>query len=137
MKLLKTLILLLCISSISNAFCQPVVKVKKKAKEIDFLPNIEGVYNGEIDVVLMCSENGIENNLGYRVFSFKIQYLKNGIGVQERIRGGQIPDSICSQLSTFNINQQVFFTEIKALNNKGQLLTLDNLSLTPVIKEDE
>lgn len=137
MKIQKTLILLLSISTISSALCQPVVKVRKKPREVDFLPNIEGVYNGEIDATLMCSENGIENNLGYQVFSYKIQYIKNGVGVQEHVRGPQIPDSICVQLTAFNINQQVFFTQIKALNKKGQLLTLDNLSLTPVIKEDE
>lgn len=129
-------ITLLCVSSFGFTQERDKIKVKKTPTEIDFLPQIAGVYDGELAVEKICFGGGIKNNLGYQVFSFDITYVKEGTTVTESYRSNQIPDSVCVQLQMFNINQRIFFTAIKALDHKGRLITLDPLSLIP-IKEDE
>lgn len=127
---------LLCVNGVVFSQERDKIKIKKVPTEIDFLPQIEGVFDGEIALEKICLGTGIKNNLGYQVFSFDITYVKEGTMVTEAYRSSQVPDSVCVQLQMFNINQRIFFTAIKALDPKGRLITLDPLSLIP-IKEDE
>lgn len=136
MKKLVLLTILLCVSLFNFAQERDKIKIKKTPKEIDFLPNIDGVYDGEIAIEKICFSEGIQNNLGYQVFSYEITYMKEGVKVTEYYRMNTIPDSVCIQLEFYNLNRRVYFTSIKALDTSGRLVTLDPLSLIP-IKEDE
>ncbi|SFT90907.1 hypothetical protein SAMN05216474_3103 [Lishizhenia tianjinensis] len=128
--------MLLCVNVYAQAQEKDKIKIKKKPTEVDFLPHINGVYDGEIAVEKICFGDGIKNNLGYQVFSFQITYVKEGTTVTEYIRSNQIPDTVCAQLQFFNLNQRIFITAIKALDHSGRLITLEPFSLIP-IKEDE
>lgn len=111
------------------------VKIKKEITEADFLPRISGVIDGEINYLDFCTGQ-IENNVGDRVITYNLQYPYGGMETIHRITGNKIPDSVCVQIASYGLNQEIFFTNIKAMTSNGSIVHLDNLRLTP-IKEDE
>lgn len=111
------------------------VKLKKEITETDFLPRISNVLDGEINILDFCNGE-LKNNLDFKIITYNIQYSYGGMDNVHRIVGNQIPDSICVQIASYGIDQEVFFTKIKAMTKSGRIVHLDNLRLIP-IKEDE
>lgn len=141
-KIVRTKLLLcsfVCLFLLKNSHSQDTlvrsVKIKKEITEADFLPRISGVLDGEINVLDFCNGE-LKNNVGYKVITYNIQYSYGGMENVHRIVGNHIPDSICVQIASFGIGQEVFFTKIKAMTKDGHIVHLDNLRLTP-IREDE
>lgn len=130
-------------STIETVEEESIIEEKKYAinapryKHINNLPNLSGVFTGEISVFEFCSSKGIEcNNNDYAVVSYVIQYYSGGGRDSEDmdVKGNQIPASICEKLFLNNIDNTINFTNIKAEHRvSGQVISLSSMSLKPTI----
>lgn len=136
----KRKIILLCFSFIilvnNGGYAQPAktVKLKKEFTEVDFLPNIQGYFTGEIPFSKFCSVLGLQTNVGYSVFSFKVRYASQEEEMQ--CYGARMSDAILAEIGASCLGQPVIFTEIKAVSKDGKLIHLDPLRLIPVKDEN-
>ncbi len=116
------------ISTVSNEFVRPISRVSLTSqKSIEdesfstFLPNISGVYQGDITYDKLCSSNGIEVKNGVEVRSFKIQYA-TGISEKEVvIKDKKLSEVVCKDLEKSGFNQMVFITEIEAFDGERKI----------------
>lgn len=111
------------------------IRLEKKPSELDFAPHIAGVFDGEISVLKICDVRGIQTRIGYEIMSYSISYCADK-GTPIHISGSQIPDSICVTIQSLCYNEELFFTNIKAIDEEGKIYNLSNLRLIAV-KEDE
>jgi hypothetical protein len=109
------------INTVSNELVRPISKVSLTSqKSIEdesfstFLPNISGVYQGDITYDKLCSSNGIEVKNGVEVRSFKIQYATGISDKEVVIKDKKLSDVVCKDLEKSGFNQMVFITEIEA-----------------------
>jgi hypothetical protein len=109
------------INTVSNELVRPISKVSLTSqKSIEdesfstFLPNISGVYQGDITYDNLCSSNGIEVKNGVEVRSFKIQYATGISDKEVVIKDKKLSDVVCKDLEKSGFNQMVFITEIEA-----------------------
>lgn len=111
------------------------VKLERKPSEMDFAPHIAGVFDGEIATHKICDIRGIQTRIGYEIMSYSINYC--GLKTEVlHVSGNQIPDSICVVIQSLCYNEEIYFTNIKALDEEGKIYNLSNLRLI-AIKEDE
>ena len=120
-----------------SAYAQEVksVKLERKPSEMDYAPHIAGVFDGEISTLKFCDIRGLQTRIGYEIMSYKINYC----GLKKdalHISGNQIPDSICVLIQWLCLGEEIYFTDIKAIDEDGKIHTLTNLRLI-AIKEDE
>lgn len=114
---------------------QPLQRYKNSN---NLLPNLSGVFTGEISAFEFCSSKGIEcANNDYAVVSYVIQFY-NGSGRDSEdinVKGSQIPHLICEKLFIKNLNNSINFTNIKAEHRvTGVVISLSSMSLKPTIK---
>lgn len=107
----------------SNEFARPISKVpltsNKSIEDESFstlLPNISGVYQGDISYDKLCSSSGIEVKSGVDVRSFKIQYATGISDKEVVIKDKKLTEVVCKDLEKSGINQMVFITDIEAFD---------------------
>lgn len=103
---------------------------KKSIEDESFstmLPNISGVYQGDISYDKLCSSNGIEVKNGVEVRSFKIQYATGISDKEVVIRDKKLSEVVCKDLEKSGFNQMVFITEIEAFDGV-QKITLPSMN---------
>ena len=109
----------------------PVADVEMdKRKPLTRFPSINRIYSGEITVSELCS-NGIEC-LDSEVTSFTLEYYNGREEVVEDITGNSLNKVICESISKYNINEMIFITKIRAVNETGQKLSYPSMNLIPV-----
>ncbi|MCC5923323.1 MAG: hypothetical protein JJT77_06030, partial [Crocinitomicaceae bacterium] len=104
------------------------VQLKKDYGEMDFAPQIVGVFSGELAEDLFCHPEGITTSIGIKIVSFQLFYC---LGPDEgvRIAGNTIPDSICLQVRSHCEQSDVFINQIKAVDLDGSLRNLNPMRL--------
>jgi hypothetical protein len=104
------------------------VQLKKEYGEMDFAPQIRGVFTGELAEDLFCHPEGITTNVGIKIVSFQLFYCA---GPEEgvRIAGNTIPDSICIQVRSHCEGSDVFINQIKAVDLNGGIRHLNPMRL--------
>lgn len=125
--------ILLC--TIANAQIDEV-KMKKNYGEMDFTPQIAGYFDGEIPVDKICDTRGLITRRGLKIIVFDIDYHDGDESKKVHVVGNQIPDSICVYIRKYKIGNEIFFTNIKAVDLDGSVKNLSPLRLVAVMKED-
>ena len=108
-----------------------VVKLEKPHNEMDYAPQIQGIFTGAIKSALICHPEGIILGVGWKILTYDIEfcaYPNNPI----HIVGSQIPDSICVQLNSNCVNTDVWFNNIKAIDDEGKVRFLSPMRLRPI-----
>ena len=128
----------LCVSFVFLSYfgqAQPTkhVVLKKTYTEIDFLPNIDGYFTGQIPFDKFSSVSGIETNVGYTIISFKVRFADQENEIQ--CYGNRLADETYAYIAASAIGQPVVFTEIKAVSKSGKLVHLEPLRLIPITNE--
>lgn len=111
-----------------NEFERPISKVSKASQNSiedesfsTILPNISGVYQGDISYDKLCSSNGIEVKNGVIVKSFKIQYATGISDKEVVIKDKKLSEVVCKDLEKSGFNQMVFITEIEAFDGERKI----------------
>lgn len=121
-------IVLLLFPIVMFAQAPRTVQLKKEYGEMDFAPQIRGVFTGEIAEGLFCHPEGITTSVGMKIVSFQLFYC---IGPEDgvRIAGNTIPDSICLQVRSHCEESDVFINQIKAVDLDGSVRNLNPMRL--------
>lgn len=107
-------------------------------KENTFIiPNVEGVSDGEISIVKLGSKNGLQAPNNIQITSFLLEYPSGATFKSVQILSNQIPDSILIDIRKSCLNEQLFFTNIRALSSENKQLILPSISLIPILKDEE
>ncbi|TNE52762.1 MAG: hypothetical protein EP338_14075 [Bacteroidetes bacterium] len=112
------------------------IQLGKKKEAHEIFPSIAGHFKDEIPIEKLGDLEGIRASQGWEVLSFKIGYPKGSGYRSLQIKGKQVPDSVVVDIRKSCLNEQVFFTEIKALSPKGKEHILYPMSLIPVLYEE-
>ena len=117
-----------------KTFIRPISKASLSSNESiedesfsTLLPNISGVYQGDISYDKLCSSNGIEVKNGVEVRSFKIQYATGNSDKEVVIKDKKLTEVVCKDLEKSGFNQMVFITEIEAFDG-FQKITLPSMN---------
>ena len=94
------------------------------SRELNLMPSISGVQEGEIPFYSLCSTDGLQTRDSIKIISFTIQYTTDQGEFFADVKGNRIPDSICAQIGRGGIGNFVFITQIlgKSKTNKNYLL---------------
>jgi hypothetical protein len=122
---------LLCFTSFSQSDTIHLNKV------LNYYPSISGIQFGTIPYWKLCTSEGLQTKAKSHIMSFDLQYWgKQGL-VEQHIIGSRIPDSVCTHIAIYGLNNMIFFTNIRSiLPDSGKVLHLSPMNLMP-IKEDE
>lgn len=112
-----------------------IVRITKEWKEIDFHPQIASYFNGPIPRDVICDVRGLSTNVGYKIITYDLLYFDGLTNIDIHIIGNTIPDTICAVLKSFGSNNEIFFTNIKAMDLDGRMLHLSPLKLTAVLED--
>lgn len=115
-----------------NTFAQPVETVRIKRDPAAVFPHVDKYYDGEIPVDLLGDPKGIQAGPDCHVVSFTISYSIEKIVVP----GNQIPRHIVRDIYRSSLGEMIFITDIKALDEKGEIIYLMPMHLIPVAYEE-
>lgn len=132
---LLSFLVIIAVSSFLHSQEPRIVRIEKEWKEMDFHPQIAGYFNGPIPQDVICDVRGLTTKVGYKIITYDILYFDGLTNRDIHIVGNTIPDTICAILQSFGSNNEIFFTNIKAMDLDGRMLHLSPLKLTAV-RED-
>jgi hypothetical protein len=133
MKLLMFLNLFFVLPSFSQV--KETIVLKKENAYI--IPNIEGVSDGEISILKLGSKNGLQAPNNIQITSFLLEY-PSGSGFKSiQVLNNIIPDTTLIDIRKSCLNEQLFFTNIRALSSEKIQLILPSISLIPILKDEE
>ena len=112
------------------------IEIKKDYGEMDYAPQIAGYFDGEIPVDEICDTRGLFTRRGLKIIVFDIDYHDGDESKKVHIVGNQIPDSICVYIRKYKIGNEIFFTNIKAVDLDGSIKNLSPLRLVAIEQED-
>lgn len=110
----------------------------KLVKMQNYYPSISGVQFGNIPSWKLCNPEGLQTKTKSSIMSFDLQYWgKNGL-TEQHIAGNRIPDSVCTQIAVYGLNNMIFFTNIRSiLPNSGAVIHLSPMNLIPIRDDDD
>lgn len=120
-----------------NCQITETIELKKELKEQDYLPRIEGVFTGEIDILRLGSKNGIVTNCDWVISSFKINYPCGRDYLSVPVNSKVIPENIILDLVKCALKEQVFITEIIALDAENKRHILPSMLLIPFPNDEK
>jgi hypothetical protein len=132
---LLSLLVILAVSYFLHGQEPRVVRMEKEWKEIDFHPQIAGYFNGAIPQDVICDVRGLITNVGYKIITYDLLYFNGLTNIDIHIIGNTIPDTICAVLKSFGSNNEIFFTNIKAMDLDGRIMHLSPLKLTAILED--
>ncbi|MDX1652914.1 MAG: hypothetical protein R3277_10510 [Brumimicrobium sp.] len=112
------------------------IKLEREFNEMDYSPQIAGYFHGDIPEDKVCDVRGLFTGRGLRIVVFDLEYYDGREEVKIHVVGNQIPDSVCMIIKTLSIENELFFTGIKAVDLDGSIKNLPPMRLVAV-KEDE
>jgi hypothetical protein len=107
-------------------FSQKEIRIEKRYDEMDYAPQIQGIYNGEISFDKFCSAEGIVTRIGVQVLTFDLYYCQ-AQKEPVHIVGNEVPDSICANIKSYCLLTDVFISNIKAIDLDGSIKNLNPL----------
>lgn len=123
----------------SLTFSQEVqtIAIQKEVLESDFFPQIEGIFTGEIDILTLASSNGITTRAGWEIQSFKMSYQSGRDFLTMEVFSNVIPEEIIRELVRSSLKEQVYFTEIYAIDRLKVKHLLNSMVLTPMPNDEK
>lgn len=132
--------ILLCLSFFISQYtsAQETVtfSLEKSYQESDYFPSIEGVFEGEISIVKLGSSNGIVTRVGWQIESFTISYPLGRDFVSMEVQDAVIPEELIKELIKGALKEQIFITNIIAVDEKDAKHLLKSMMLIPVLDEE-
>ena len=132
---LLSLLVIIAVSYFLHGQEPRIVRIEKERKEIDFHPQIAGYFNGPIPQDVICDVRGLITNVGYKIITYDLLYFDGFTNIDIHIIGNTIPDTICAVLKSFGRNNEIFFTNIRAMDLDGRIMHLTPLKLTAVLED--
>lgn len=112
------------------------VRIEKEYRDGEVFPFIEGVYTGEIPINKLGSLYGIQSNSDWKIYSFKLNYSSGSMYKSIWIKSNVIPDTLIADLYKNALFEQIYITEIKAIDPKGIVHVLTPMTLIPIEREE-
>jgi len=93
-------------------------------------PHIEYIFNGEdISFETLSSENGIQLNDEIKIVAFDIHYNVEANSTETAsVVGNKVPKRVLDKIKLHNIGYMIFITDIKGVDAKGKVYSIDNLN---------
>ncbi len=106
-------------------------------KAYNYHPMIANTQTGDIEYWKLCDSAGMLSKEECTIISFEMSYLGKKGTRNVKIHGHNIPDSICTEIGIYGMNQMIFFTNIKAISHHNyKVLHLTAMNLVPIKRED-
>lgn len=96
------------------------------------MPNISGVFNGELGFHRLC-EGTVEVNENVTVSSFLIQYSSRFGDRSQQIEGNKITPEVCREIEELGIDQMIFVTNIIGYDASGKKYMVIPMNFTVVM----
>lgn len=108
------------------------------ARQLNYFPWLAARQYGDLPYYLLCDTKGIYILEEGHIDSFKISYYGKK-GMQEiKLKGNQVPDSICKDIMLHGIGSDVFFSEIiVTIPSERMPVRVSSMRFTITRKEDE
>ncbi|MCE3295735.1 MAG: hypothetical protein K0R65_1449 [Crocinitomicaceae bacterium] len=118
----------------SLGFSQEVetIHVTKELREQDFYPQIEGIFTGEIDVLTLGSPQGIITSAGWKITSFTLGYPSGRDYNTVTVNSNVFPDDLIREIVRSALKEQIYLTDIMAVDPGGTKHLLKSMVLTPL-----
>ncbi|MFN5417355.1 MAG: hypothetical protein ACK5B9_09885 [Flavobacteriia bacterium] len=113
------------------------IAIQKEILESDFYPQIEGIFTGEIDILTLASQNGIITRAGWEIQSFKMSFQSGRDFLTVTVNSNVIPEEIIKELVRSSLKEQVYFTEIYAVDQLKVKHLLNSMVLTPMPNDEK
>lgn len=97
------------------------------------IPNISGVYNGEIKMAELC-DGKIEVSRELLISSFLIQYSSRLGDRSQQVKGNHITPEICEEIRALGVDQMIFVTNIIAEDLQGDKHMVIPMNFTVVME---
>lgn len=101
--------------------------IRKKSK----FPHVNHVFTGEIPIEDL-RHYPIESDAVERITEFTIHYAASNGDETIKVKGNRIPEDICTSIQKNGIGYMLFITEIKGINDLGELISLASINIIPV-----
>ena len=106
-------------------------------KSYNYHPIIANQQLGPIAYWKLCDSAGIHTRENCSILSFDMGYIGKSGFTETHIIGNNIPDSICTEIGAWGVNNMVFFTNIRAiLDDSYKIIQLTPMNFTPVFREE-
>jgi hypothetical protein len=92
-------------------------------------PTIAGVASGIIRVESLKNTSIIESNSSFEITSYEVQYYNGKQDITAEIRSNKIPENIKEQIIENNLDEMIFITGIKGIDENGKLRKLPSINL--------
>lgn len=102
-------------------------------KSYNYHPIIANTQLGGIAYWKLCDSVGLHTKEACTVLSFDLSYFGKQGWTESHIVGNTIPDNICTEIGVYGLNNDVFFTNIKAmLHDTFRVIYLTPMNLVPL-----
>lgn len=131
MKIRIALVLLLAFSSITYSFSQEIktISVKKKFKEADLFPRIDGRITGDITYKQIEDSPVIQTNSNLQIVAFELS-IRIGSGEEKFYsKSNRITQEMLSKLANLKSGEPILFTNIIAQDELKRKVKLQPLML--------
>ena len=115
---------------------QHKVKIEKNYGEMDYAPQINGVFDGDIPFNQFCDPSGLVTRVGASILTFDL-FTCTTNDKPIHIIGNEIPDSICAELLNHCLYTDVFINNIKAMDIDGSVKNLSPVRYFLIREEEE
>lgn len=92
-------------------------------------PTIAGVASGIIRIESLKNTSIIESNSSFEITSYEVQYYNGRQDITTEIRSNKIPENIKEQIIENNLDEMIFITGIKGIDENGKLRKLPSINL--------
>lgn len=111
----------------------PIEKVKevKLVTKTSFIgqPSIAGIASGVISIEKFKNTSIIESNSSFEITSYEVQYFNGQQDITAVIRSNKIPENIKEQIIENNLDEMIFITGIKGIDENGKIRKLPAINL--------
>lgn len=108
-----------------------IVKEVKTVNKTSFIgqPSIAGIASGVISIEKFKNTSIIESNSSFEITSYEVQYFNGLQDITAVIRSNKIPENIKEQIIENNLDEMIFITGIKGIDENGKIRKLPAINL--------
>jgi hypothetical protein len=117
-------------SDVVDSSVEPLMETRTGIKKnFSGQPTIAGVASGIIRVESLKNTSIIESNSSFEITSYEVQYFNGRQDITTEIRSNKIPENIKEQIIENNLDEMIFITGIKGIDENGKLRKLPSINL--------
>lgn len=122
----------LTVASRESKTIVPIVSNSVKVLKQNFLPSINGKYNGEITLTEL-KEKSLKVSSGFDITEFEINFSTNRGDKTQKIEGDRVTQDVIDKIDQYGIDQMIFITSIYAKDLDGKIAMLTPMNLVVVL----